>query len=68
LARIDYGFYSSLAQIFNAYSYTDFDNHSNGYNRSRIALLWSGSRLPEIRFFNGFKLEFKFGIDENCDF
>jgi hypothetical protein len=35
----------------------DFDNHSNGYGRSKTALVWSVSGLPEIRFFDSFNLE-----------
>jgi hypothetical protein len=46
----------------------DFYNHSNGYSRSKTALVRSVSGSPEICFFNGFEVRYSFRIGEDYDF
>jgi hypothetical protein len=38
----------------------NFDNHCNGYNHSKTALVRSFSGLPEIGFFKGFETQKRF--------
>jgi hypothetical protein len=45
----------------------DFNNHRNGYDRSKTALVQSVSGSPKIGFFDGLKLGNSFRIGEDYD-
>jgi hypothetical protein len=55
--------------IFSMPTHTcDFDNHNNGYVRSKTALVRSVSGQPKICFFDGFELGYSFRISKHYDF
>jgi hypothetical protein len=49
--------YAAILLSFSTLTHAhDFDNHSNGYGRSKTELVRSISGQPEICFFNSFEL------------
>jgi hypothetical protein len=57
LVRLEYRFYSSLAQLFNAYSHTPFRQPQKLLWPFEHSIVQNFSGLPEIRFFDGLNSE-----------